>query len=283
MDKLTFFKVFYFSFFTVFNVAVFLMYYIFGFTYDKDLRRTDKRITLPAFTRFLFNFKGTHGTSKSRPTKLCGFCEIFSILYAVVTELGCLCLGFIINDLILPCRLSFAQFVIALAICIVLTGKTKKRIKAQNAIEEIEEIKDYLTPKETIPINDDKIINQFLQEPAEKPKRSFIDPFDFFGEENPDRELTNVGEGMKAVNKFNENPIDEDIQVLQGFISPIDENGNKIPDSVTVGQAPIPEPIFDENNPEREMTDVAEGMKAINELRKNLIEDEDETLFIPPQ
>lgn len=43
--------------FTAFNFGAFLTCYLFGFTYDRDLRKNDNRVFLTPFARFFFYFK----------------------------------------------------------------------------------------------------------------------------------------------------------------------------------------------------------------------------------
>lgn len=258
MDHITALTIAYCIIFSVVNIAVFLMYYIFGFTYDIELRKTDKRIFLPAFCVFLFHFKGVKlkSKSRSRPTRTGGGCEIFALTYLTVSELGCFILARLLNDLILPCRIAIGAFVAALIVFIAVVIKTKRRIKNNNTAEEIEEIKEYLTPKETIDINNSEQLDDFLTESPEeqpKPRSTALDILNQADE--VERETVDVSEGMEELNKLKQNPIEDEIQ-------PIDLNNiNAVPDS-----------MLNPNEPERDTADVSEGMEAINRLRDNPID-----------
>ncbi|HAY73216.1 MAG TPA: hypothetical protein DCY31_05080 [Ruminococcaceae bacterium] len=244
--------------FSFFNIAVFLMYYIFGFTYDIELRKIEKRIFLPPFAVFLFHFKGVKSSSKTRATRTGGGCEIYALAYLIISEIACFVIAKLSHDLVLPCRISIAAFVISLAAFIFIAIKTKRKIKSSNVAEEIQEITDYLTPKETIDINNSEGIDEFLTETPEenpKPKPAILDALNEGTE--VERETADVGEGMEELNRLKENPIEGEIQL-------IDLNDiNAIPDS-----------MLNPNEPDRETTNVSEGMDAINKLRSNPIDNE---------
>ena len=244
--------------FSFFNIAVFLMYYIFGFTYDIELRKIEKRIFLPPFAVFLFHFKGVKSSSKTRATRTGGGCEIYALAYLIISEFACFAIAKLSRDLVLPCRISIAAFVISLAAFVFIAIKTKRKIKNSNVAEEIQEINDYLTPKETIDINNSEGIDEFLTETPEetpKPKPAILDALNDGTE--VERETADVGEGMEELNRLKENPIEGEIQLIDlNYI-------NAIPDS-----------MLNPNEPDRETTNVSEGMDAINKLRSNPIDNE---------
>ena len=119
--------------FTAFNFGTFLTCYLFGFTYDRDLRKSNNRVFLAPFARFFFYFKGIQSSSRSRPTKLCGGAEIFAFLYFIVMEIANILIAKIFNDFVLSCRVSIVLFVITLIVMLVLTAVVRKKIKAQSA------------------------------------------------------------------------------------------------------------------------------------------------------
>lgn len=127
-----------------------------SFTYDRDLRKNDNRVFLAPFARFFFYFKGIQSSSRSRPTKLCGGAEIFAFLYFIVMEIANILIAKIFNDFVLSCRVSIVLFVMTLIVILVLTAVVRKKIKAQSAQADIMELNEYLTPKETIDINNDE-------------------------------------------------------------------------------------------------------------------------------
>lgn len=245
----------YIMFFTVFNFAVFLMFYLFGFTYDRDLRKTEKRIVLPPISRFFFFFRGIQSSSRSRPTKLCGVCEIFAFAYFFIMEIVNVVIGIALNDLVLSCRVSVAAFLLMLIFVSIFTVRAKKKIKATALAEHQKNVEDYLTPKETIDINNEKIVDEFLKEPHEKPDEGFnrLNLFD----ENSLEEAADASEGMEVVNEIKQNIIQDDAQE------------NAIVEEIFSTQVNIGD------LPNRETADLGEGMKMLEELRNNPIDDED--------
>ena len=229
------------------------MYYIFGFTYDIELRKIEKRIFLPPFAVFLFHFKGVKSSSKTRATRTGGGCEFYALAYLIISEIACFVIAKIFRDLVLPCRISIAAFVISIIAFIFVAIKTKRKIKSSNVAEEIKEINDYLTPNETIDINNSEGIDKFLTETPEEAPKSKPAILDALNEDTEvERETTDVGEGMEELNRLKENPIEGEIQL-------IDLNDiNAIPDS-----------MLNPNEPNRETTNVSDGMDAINKLRSN--------------
>ena len=95
--------------FTAFNFGAFLTRDLFGFTYDRDLRKNDNRVFLAPFARFFFYFKGIQSSSRSRPTKLCGGAEIFAFLYFIVMEIANILIAEK-SSMILFCRAVFRLF-----------------------------------------------------------------------------------------------------------------------------------------------------------------------------
>lgn len=247
--------------FTVFNFAVFLMFYLFGFTYDRDLRKIEKRMILPPISRFFFFFRGIQSSSRSRPTKLCGISEIFAFAYLIVMEIINVLIGLIFNDLVLSCRVSIAMFLLMLIFVSIFTVRAKKKIKANALAEHEKDVQDYLTPKETIDINNDSVVDKFLREPHEKPNENFnpLNLMDVSGFEN---EAADVSEGMEAINEIKQNIISDDAQE------------NAIAEEIFSTQVNVGD------IPDRETADFSEGMKMLEELRNNPIDDED--IIQPP-
>ena len=241
--------------FTAFNFGAFLTCYLFGFTYDRDLRKNDNRVFRAPFARFFFYFKGIQSSSRSRPTKLCGGAEIFAFLYFIVMEIANILIAKIFNDFVLSCRVSIVLFVITLIVILVLTAVVRKKIKAQSAQADIIELNEYLTPKETIDINNDKKIDNFLAEPHEKPNEK-LNPLNLIDEENFESETADVSQGMEAVNQMKEHIIVDDA------------NENKIVENILSSQTET------EESESRETADYKEGMKKISEMRENPIDND---------
>lgn len=241
--------------FTAFNFGVFLTCYLFGFTYDRELRRNDNRVFLPPFARFFFYFKGVQSSSRSRPTKLCGGAEMFAFLYFILMEIANVIIAMISNDFILSCRISVVLFAVILVVMLILTAIVRQKIKVQSAQADIQELNEYLTPKETIDINNDKKIDKFLAEPHEKPDEE-LNPLKLLDEESFESETADVSQGMEAVNQIKAHIIVDDAQE------------NEIVESILSSQ---PEA---KNSEDRETMDFREGMKKINELRENPIDND---------
>lgn len=255
MEKIVLLKIIYCSIFTICNFAIFLMYYLFGFTYDIELRKTDKRIYLPQFTNFLFYFKGIKSSKNNRPTKIGGGCEIFALCYFLFNELADFALIYLIKDLVVICRIAIALFFIATIVFIILATKTKRRIKKVNAEQELVEFKEYITPKETIDINNSKVIDEFLVQPHESPKGNLQE--NSSGNEF-NRETTNVSEGMESLNTIKDNPIDDTTTILD-----------------------LPDIGANLETSDRETIDVVEGMEEFNALKDHPIDDESPIIDIP--
>ena len=115
--------------FTFFNFAVFVIYYLFGFTYDVEYRKIGKRFTLPRFSLFLFHFKSATGKSRINPSRLVGGCEVFAVLYFIFSELFCFLFSQIVKDLVITCRLSVLFFAIAFTAFMIIALTVIIRIK----------------------------------------------------------------------------------------------------------------------------------------------------------
>ena len=241
--------------FTLFNFGVFLTCYLFGFTYDRDLRRNDNRIILPPFSRFFFYFKGIQSDSRSRPTKLCGGAEIFAFVYFIFMEIANFFIAKISNDFILSCRISVALFALILFATILLIIIIRRKIKIQSIKNDINELNEYLTPKETIDINNNKKIDNFLSEPHEKPDKE-LNPLNMLDGKSFDTETADVSQGMEVVNQMKNHMIVDDAQE------------NAIVDNILASQAG-PEDMAD-----RETLNFKDGMKKINEIRNNPIDND---------
>lgn len=241
--------------FTAFNVGVFLTCYLFGFTYDRELRKKDNRVILPPFARFFFYFKGIQSSSRSRPTKLCGGAEIFAFLYFIFMEIANIIIAKVSNDFILSCRISVVLFALILVVMLILTAFVRKKIKTQSTKADMQELNEYLTPKETIDINNDKKIDKFLAEPHEKPDEK-LNPLNIIEEKSFENETADVSQGMEAVNQMKEHIIVDDAKE------------NEIVENILSSQTES------EQAENRETTNLKEGMKKINELRENPIDND---------
>ncbi len=239
--------------FTLFNFGVFLICYLFGFTYDRELRQGDNRIILPPFSRFFFYFKGIQSSSRSRPTKLCGGAEIFAFSYFIFMEIANLLIAKISKDFVLSCRISIALFALIFVAVIIATIITRAKIKIQSDKNDIAELNEYLTPKETIDINNDKKIDNFLSEPREKPNKA-LNPLNMLDGVSFDNETVDVSLGMEAVNQMKTHMIVDDAQE------------NEIVENILSSQAGA------DKSKDRETADFSEGMKKINEMRENPID-----------
>ena len=124
------------------------------------------------------------------------------------------------------------------------------RIKIHDKKEAERQLRDYLTPKETIDIDASEDIDLFVDQPHEKPARAAIDLMTKISNaDSPDRETTDVSEGMESVSEKKDNLINKN---NTSSIIPPAKNATG-------------------NEPERETTDVAEGMEAVDEIKKNLL------------
>ena len=73
--------------------VTFLLYYIFGWYYDKRLRLVMKRIHISRFQSFFLRFRGVPRNSTDIHTAVCSYCEIFSISSLIGAEGISLLLG----------------------------------------------------------------------------------------------------------------------------------------------------------------------------------------------
>lgn len=241
--------------FTLFNLGVFLTCYLFGFTYDRELRRSDNRIVLPPFSRFFFYFKGIQSSSRSRPTKLCGGAEIFAFAYFILMEITNFLIAKVSKDFVLSCRISVALFALILIAAIIATIIVRRKIKIQSTKEDIAELNEYLTPKETIDINNNKKIDNFLSEPHERPDKE-MNPLNALDGKSFDSETADVTHGMEAVNQMKNHMIVDDARE------------NEIVDNILSSQTD-PDDVTD-----RETMNIRDGMKKINEIRINPIDND---------
>ena len=241
--------------FTAFNFGVFLTLYLFGFTYDRDLRPISKRIMLPPFSRFFFYFRGIQSSARATPTKLCGICELAAFIYFIGMEILNVLISLIFKDMVLTCRISILLFLLCLIAMIPLTIVTKKKIKAAAWEQHVKNVEAYLTPKETIDITNGSVIDEFLSEPHEKPD-SDINPLNLLDGKDFDEETSDVSDGMEAVNQVKNHIIVDNAEE------------NKLVENILSAQI-SPEDVTD-----RETTDFREGMKRIDELRRNPIDND---------
>ena len=114
---------------------------------------------------------------------------------------------------------------------------------------------EYLTPKETIDINNDKKIDNFLSEPHEKPDKE-LNPLNMLDGRSFDSETADVSLGMAAVNQMKTHMIVDDAQE------------NEIVENILSSQAES------DTAESRETADFREGMKKINEMKENPIDND---------
>ena len=131
----------------------------------------------------------------------------------------------------------------------------RKKIKIQSVKNDINELNEYLTPKETIDINNDKKIDNFLSEPHEKPDKE-LNPLNSLDEKSFDTETTDVSQGMEAINQMKNHMIVDDAQE------------NAIVDNILSSQT------GSEDITDRETLNFKDGMKKINEIRNNPIDND---------
>lgn len=241
--------------FTIFNFGVFLTCYLFGFTYDRELRQNDNRIILPPFFRFFLYFKGIQSDLRSCPTKLCGGAEIFAFVYFILMETANILIAKLSNDFVLSCRISIALFALIFVATIITAIITRSKIKIRSNKNDIAELNEYLTPKETIDINNDKKIDNFLCEPHERPDKE-LNPLNMLDGKSFDSETADVSLGMEAVNQMKAHIIIDDAQE------------NEIVENILSSQTES------EKSEDRETADFREGMKRITEMRENPIDND---------
>lgn len=235
--------------FTFFNFAVSVIYYIFGFTYDVDLRKSEKRFKIPRHFGFLFHFKGVTGKAKFHPTNLGGGCEVFAVLYFIFSEILCVLLSQIVNDLVIPCRMAILLFIIAFTAFMIVAFKAINKVRKNDKAEAEKQLREYLTPKETIDIDDSENIDDFVDQIHEKPARAAVDKIiKISNADSPDRETADVSEGLESVSEKKDNIMNER------------NTSSYIPPAKSV----------DASDVERETVDVAEGREALDEIKKNL-------------
>ena len=150
-----------------------------------------------------------------------------------------------------------AEFLFALILfaTILLIIIIRRKIKIQSIKNDINELNEYLTPKETIDINNNKKIDNFLSEPHEKPDKE-LNPLNMLDGKSFDTETADVSQGMEVVNQMKNHMIVDDAQE------------NAIVDNILASQAG-PEDMAD-----RETLNFKDGMKKINEIRNNPIDND---------
>ena len=113
--------------------VTFLLYYIFGWYYDKRLRLVMKRIHLSRFQSFFLRFRGVPRNSTDIHTAVCTYCEIFSIFSLIGAEgISLLLVKLAKINLIQACRFSLLFMFMAIigwtVMAFAISREFKKRI-----------------------------------------------------------------------------------------------------------------------------------------------------------
>ena len=113
--------------------ATFLLYYLFGWYYDKRLRLVMKRIHLTPAQCFFLHFRGVPHDGINVHSAVCTYCEIFSLISLFGFEtISLLLFKFVNFDMVLACRLSFLFMLVAFfgwaVMAIVISAEFRRRM-----------------------------------------------------------------------------------------------------------------------------------------------------------
>lgn len=256
-------------------VVTFLLYYIFGWYYDKRLRLVMKRIHLSRFQSFFLRFRGVPRSSTDIHTAVCTYCEVFSIFSLIGAEgVSLLLVKFTSIDLIQACRFSFTFMLAAIAawmvMAVAISHEFKKRI---NLIKKQGRVKfKVYKDLDNIVLGMDNLSAWAPENMDSKPLKS-TDPFweqyvvDF-------ESLINVGEGKNEVK----------VRTPTGaFYHPIVENDDV--DSLDKGQQKLSstnilaDDKFIPVNIEKYGDETEDMLKGMNEVKARSPLDDD--IFMP--
>ena len=113
--------------------ATFLLYYLFGWYYDKRLRLVMKRIHLTPAQCVFLHFRGVPHDGINVHSAVCTYCEIFSLISLFGFEtISLLLIKFVNFDMVLACRISFlfmlAAFLGWAVMAVVISSIFRKRM-----------------------------------------------------------------------------------------------------------------------------------------------------------
>lgn len=207
MSVSTMFVIAYVLFFTFAYGLTTILFYFFGFIFDKKLRTVSDRVELPPRFRFLFRFNGIEKAKKGIPSRIAAKCEIYSLIYFVVMELLSLALCVIINDCILVCRISVGMFLLSVVVWLVLLIRVNRLVKKQIRAIDDYEFEHIFDTNETLDIQsaDDFNRDKVELDEEEKIKRSEMLKRMMGDDSELEGETLGIAEGMKAVSDVIEN------------------------------------------------------------------------------
>ncbi|MGN1478207.1 MAG: hypothetical protein ACI4XH_00445 [Acutalibacteraceae bacterium] len=113
--------------------ATFLLYYLFGWYYDKRLRLVMKRIRLTPAQCVFLHFRGVPHDGINVHSAVCTYCEIFSLISLFGFEtISLLLVKFVNFDMVIACRISFlfmiAAFIGWAVMAVIISAEFRRRI-----------------------------------------------------------------------------------------------------------------------------------------------------------
>ena len=273
-------------FFTVFNLSVTVLYYLYGFFFEKKLREFDQIVSLPEKLMFMFHFKGVYGSERVNASRGGALAQFGAIGYFAVLEITCFLITFFTNDAVLPCRISVLMaliFVLGGIVRFIMTSvKIKKTVKETELLSENLFVEENAVDRDGIEI--DK--NILPQEESLKEKRMEQALYELWEQENDhENETTNADEGHDAVKDIGNDVIGADYDIAldsaaakdAGDSSSLDEmqrseEGVYKPADFEKNLRQEYEPVFVDNEAKgEEAGDIAEGRKYLEKLKNDVI------------
>lgn len=113
--------------------ATFLLYYLFGWYYDKRLRLVMKRIHLTPAQCVFLHFRGVPHDRINVHSAVCTYCEIFSLISLFGFEtISLLLVKFVDFDMVIACRISLlfmiAAFIGWAVMAVIISAEFRRRI-----------------------------------------------------------------------------------------------------------------------------------------------------------
>ena len=210
----TIFLIGYCIFFTLCNLFVSVFYYLYGFFFEKKLRKFDQCINLPSNLVFMFRFKGIFGTDKINASRSGALAQFGAIAYFVIMETVCFLMVKLLHDTIFVCRMAFVLFAVLMIsgiIRIIITNhKIRKNIKETDLLEAHLFVEENALDRENADLSESDI---FKEDDSKRQKMEMH--LDMLWEEENDHEneTTNAKEGQEAVQLKEKDVIGDDYEI----------------------------------------------------------------------
>ena len=217
MTRATMLLIGYCIFFTLCNILVFAFYYLYGYYFERKLRKFDTCVDLPENLLVLFKFKGIYGTDKIRASRGGSLAEFAAIAYFFIMELVCFAIVKIANDTVFPCRFAFLMFAVMIISGIVRVFITNhqihRNIKETDIIDAHLFVEEVAVDKQKASIEDSDIFKEDVSK-----EMKIARELDALWEQDNDHEneTADADEGKAAIKTLEEDVIGDNYAIETG-------------------------------------------------------------------